>query len=201
MALRTIFGASLCTAILLSACAPTEQSAEATSAEATSAEDAARPTVAARPDVTEDDRPAPEAAAVYAHLTAADYRGGWALWPGKGEKYEGQEPHGMLLTTYLNGIASQALDAGVGAMPGGAIIVKENYMPDGTLAATTVMYKVDGYNPDAGDWWWAKLLPDGSVDGDGMMEGKVSGCIGCHTARADNDYVMTGELDAGSPDR
>ena len=39
-------------------------------------------------------------------------------------------------------------------MPSGAIIVKENYTPAGELAATTVMYKKSGYNPDHNDWFW-----------------------------------------------
>jgi len=25
----------------------------------------------------------------------------------------------------------------------------------------TVMYKVEGYNPDAGDWFWVKYSPQG----------------------------------------
>ena len=79
-------------------------------------------------------------------------------------------------------------------MPNGAIIVKENYMPDGQLAAITTMYKVDGFNPEANDWHWVKFLPDGSVDMDGMAQGKVPMCIGCHSGRADNDYIYTGDL-------
>ncbi len=38
-----------------------------------------------------------------------------------------------------------------GPMPAGAIVVKENYMPDKKLAAITVMYKVAGYNPEVGN--------------------------------------------------
>jgi hypothetical protein len=99
-----------------------------------------------------------------------------------------------LLTTYLNGPAYDALTAAAGVMPAGAIIVKENYMPDSTLAATTVMYKVPDYNPEAGDWYWVKFLPDGQVDGDGMAQGRVGGCIQCHGAKKNNDYIFTGSL-------
>jgi hypothetical protein len=81
-------------------------------------------------------------AAVWSHLEAADYSANWELWPGKGELYTGQEPHGALLTTYLNPVAYAALTGMAGSMPAGAIIVKENYMPDSTLAAITVMYKL-----------------------------------------------------------
>ena len=52
----------------------------------------------------------------------------------------------MLLTTYLNDVALQALSSGASRMAPGAIVVKENYMPDSTLAAVTTMFKVEGYN-------------------------------------------------------
>lgn len=33
-----------------------------------------------------------------------------------------------------------------------SIVVKENYKPDKTLAAITVMHKVAGFDPAGGDW-------------------------------------------------
>jgi hypothetical protein len=138
----------------------------------------------------------PEASgeAVLAYLTAADFRNSWDLWPGTTEKYEGTEPHGALLTTYLNPAAAQAAASGAGEMPPGAIVVKDNFMPDGMFGASTVMYKIEGYNPEAGDWWWAKFMPDGSVDMDGMAQGRVEMCIGCHAKGADNDYLLTASI-------
>ena len=103
------------------------------------------------------------AASVIAYLDEANYQESWELWPGLGEKVEGGEPHGMLLTTYLNPVALKAFNDKAGTMPDGAIIVKENYTPDGTLAANTVMYKKSGYNPDHNDWFWLKVLADGTV--------------------------------------
>jgi hypothetical protein len=46
-----------------------------------------------------------------------------------------------------------AASAGEGgaALPAPAIVVKENYKSDKKLAAITVMYKVLGFNPEAGD--------------------------------------------------
>ena len=78
-------------------------------------------------------------------------------------------------------MAAEALTSQAGTMPDGAIIVKENYMADENLAAVTVMYKVKDYNPDEGDWYYSKHLPDGVLDQTptGMsMQGKVPGCIG-----------------------
>ena len=95
-------------------------------------------------------------------------------------KYQGDDPHGALLTTHLN---PAAFDAIGGAMPDGAIIVKENYSPAGELGAVTVMYKKSGYNPDHNDWFWVKELADGAIE----KEGKVMGCQDCHVDGT--DYV------------
>ncbi len=146
-------------------------------------------TAMARPDTT--------AASVWAFLQEAEYQDHWQLWPEKGKLYTGREPHGMLLTTYLNSAAYDALMNKAGEMPDGAVIVKENYMPDSTLAAVTVMYKVAGYNPDHNNWFFTKLHPDGTpFDGpNGMaMEGRLAGCQNCHGAKKDNDYIYTGAL-------
>ena len=133
------------------------------------------------------DIPDTTAASVIAYLDEVDYQESWDLWPGLGEKIEGGEPHGMLLTTYLNPVALKAFNDKAGAMPDGAIIVKENYTPDGTLAANTVMYKKSGYNPDHNDWFWLKVLAGGTVEKQGMVEG----CQNCHGEVRDNDYVWT----------
>ena len=134
--------------------------------------------------------PATSAAAVWRYLEAADYKANWALWPGKGEFYVGQEPHGALLTTYLNRAAQRAVTGKAGSMPAGAIIVKENSLPDSTLAAVTVMYKVEGYYPAHHDWFWLKRLPDGKIE----VEGRGAVCIACHSAQAGNDYIFTSSL-------
>lgn len=133
----------------------------------------------------------PEAsgAALWKHLQAEKYTS-WKMWPGKAALYPGTEPHGVLLTTYVNGAALGAIEGKKGAMPPGAIVVKENYMPDKTLAAVTVMYKVQGYNPAGGDWFWVKYAPGGKVD----EEGKEGMCLGCHSRVADNDYLFIGPL-------
>lgn len=168
----------LATTGALAACTAGEQAEEQQPMEG----QAASAMAATMPDTT--------AEALWSHLEDVDYRAAWTLWPGKGELYTGQQPHGMLLTTYLNEPAAAALSGQAGAMPPGAIVVKENYTPDSTLAATTVMYKVEGYNPEAGNWFYLKRLPDGTVE----ASGRVDGCQGCHAEQADNDYLFTGSL-------
>lgn len=134
-------------------------------------------------------------AAIWAYLQAEDYQEDWALYPGTDELYEGTEPHGMLLTTYVNELAAAALEEDADRLPDGAIVVKENYTPNAELAAVTVMYKRAGYNPDHNDWFFSKHLPDGSLDQapNGMaLEGRVPGCQACHSAQSEHDYLYTG---------
>lgn len=130
------------------------------------------------------------AQALWSYLEEVDYRNSWQMWPGKSELYEGQEPHGMLLTTYVNDAALQAISGTAATMPSGAIVVKENYMPDSTLAAITVMYKSSGYNPQHNNWFWLKRLADGTVE----VSGRAEGCISCHGGQTANDYIFTSSL-------
>ena len=134
-----------------------------------------------------DGFPPAEGKAVYSFITKDKSYQKWALFPGTVKFYKGQHPHGALLTTYVNDVALSGIKQKVGTLAHGSIIVKENYMPDKTLGAVTVMYRVDGYNQDAGDWFWAKYNADGSI----AKEGKVAGCIGCHTAAIKNDWIFT----------
>lgn len=135
----------------------------------------------------------------------------WPFEPGVPDGYYvGTEPHGMVLRSFVNDVAMADLDAGASRFSDGAIIIKENHMPgdvdvsgmtpkqavegfEGDLAVLTYMVKVEGYNPDAGDWFWGRQQPDGTID----AAGKVDGCIGCHTGAAGNDYVFNAPLGGG----
>ncbi len=172
--------------ILLVACSKSESSDNESTESSISA-------AAAQPDTT--------GAAMWAYLQEVAYRSNWQLWPDKGELYTGQEPHGMLLTTYVNDAALGAVTTKAGSMPDGAIIIKENYMPDSTLAAVTVMYKRSGYNAEHNDWFFTKHLPSGELDQtpNGMpMEGRLPGCQACHGTVRANDYIFTSPLGEGS---
>ncbi len=119
----------------------------------------------------------------------------------------GTDPHGMLLETFYTKVE---VDGRVGF-----ISVKRNYGPPGTdpedvyndpdafLGAITVMFqREDGYDDENQNWFWAKYLPDGSLDKNpaGMaLAGKVAkgmdvGCIACHVAAPGDDYMFTGSL-------
>ncbi|MEW6088721.1 MAG: cytochrome P460 family protein [bacterium] len=135
------------------------------------------------------DMPRPEAGDVRYFITKCGEYTTWKLWPGKEKLFEGKEPHGALLTVYVNKIAFNSLDEKKG-MQNGSMIVKENYTSDKKLAAVTVMYKSEKYNPEAGDWAWIKYDPDFNI----LAEGKVKECIDCHSKAKDNDYILSGSI-------
>ncbi|MEX2284871.1 MAG: cytochrome P460 family protein [Gemmatimonadota bacterium] len=149
------------------------------------AEDAADETVPAvtatpsLPDTTE--------AALWAYLQQSDYQQNWRLWPGKEHLYKGTEPHGMLLTTYVNELAHDALTNGAASLPAGAIVVKENYMPDSILAAVTTMYKSQGFNAQHQDWFFAKHDPQGKAE----VAGRAEMCQACHQKAPAGNYLYT----------
>ncbi|MCX8031519.1 MAG: cytochrome P460 family protein [Thermodesulfovibrionales bacterium] len=109
----------------------------------------------------------------------------WSLWPNKGKLYKGTEPHGALLTTFVNDTALDSIKKKKG-MQDGSIIVKENYTADKKFISLSIMYKIKGYNPEGGDWFWAKYSPDGKTE----AYGKVKGCIACHSQKKDNDFIF-----------
>ncbi|MBW1988886.1 MAG: cytochrome P460 family protein [Deltaproteobacteria bacterium] len=129
--------------------------------------------------------PLPEAQAFWNYIARENPYEKWGMFPGYTGMYEGQSPHGAYLKLYANEKAVMAAEKGE-PMPPGAILVKENYAKDQkTLMAITPMYKVPGYNPDGGNWFWAKYKPDGTVD----ASGKVNSCIQCHTPQ--KDYIFS----------
>ena len=123
------------------------------------------------------------------HITIHKPYKKWATWPRKGKMYKGKEPHGAFLTTYVNEMALDSINKAQG-MADRSIIVKENYDNNKQLTAITVMYKIKGYNPDSGDWFWAKYDPKFNI----LAEGKVKDCLDCHGTVKDNDYIFTGKV-------
>lgn len=131
--------------------------------------------------------PAPEGEALWNYISEENPYENWEFWPGYEGMYPGQSPHGAYLKLYANKAAMEAVRAGK-PMPAGAILVKENYGKDKkTLKAVTPMYKVEGYNAEAGDWFWGKYGPKGKI----MAAGKVGSCISCHRGADDQDYIIT----------
>ena len=109
---------------------------------------------------------------------------GWSQYDG----WEGIVPsssvHGDFVQIWLNDEALTAISAGE-SIPDGAILLKETYndAEGADLNDITVMKKVDGYNPDGSDWYWAQYLEDGTV----QTSGSPDMCTGCHSSG--EDYV------------
>lgn len=141
------------------------------------------------PSETQVPLPAADAEKLNEYIMKYDPYRAWELWPGKGRLYKGAAPHGALLTTFVNQAAYFSIKNRSG-MAYDSIIVKENYTADKKFDALTVMYRVKGYNPAGGDWFWAKYAPDGRV----LASGKVEACIDCHGKKKGNDYIWTGEV-------
>ncbi len=71
--------------------------------------------------------------------------------------------------------------------PEGAMIVKEQLAEDGGVPSLTVMYKGPaGSGAASDDWFWERIEPTGDVS----FSGEVDFCIGCHTPRANVDWVF-----------
>lgn len=141
------------------------------------------------PAETQDTLPGPDAVKLYEYIMKSKPYTDWQLFPGKGRMYEGKQPHGAFLTTYVNNDAYFSIRDKKG-MADGSLIVKENYTSDKKLDSVTVMYKIKGYSPDAGDWFWAKYEAAGNV----VASGRVNACIMCHEAKKDNDFIFSGNI-------
>ena len=111
----------------------------------------------------------------------------WSYWPDHQGMQDGRAPHGPKHKVFVNDLA---LNSVTPPLQYGAIEVKENYSQAEELKAITVMYKVKGYNPDNGDWFWVKYSPEGKA----LKAGKPMGCIGCHGTREANDFILVHEF-------
>jgi len=122
--------------------------------------------------------------------------------------YEGLEPHGLMLETFYTRATIDGHE--------GALVIKRNYGPAGVtadevlsdrmghLAAVTIMYRrAEGYDEETGNWFYAKYLPDGTVEPNpagvplaGLVgKGGDAGCIPCHANAGGGDYLYTTDAD------
>ncbi len=129
--------------------------------------------------------PGAEANAIYKYITALDPYEKWDIWPGKKRMFKARPPLG-LVNTYVSENALYSIRKGQ-PMIDSSFIVTENYDENKKFTSLFVMYKIKGYNPSAGDWFWAQYGPRGKI----TTSGKVKACIECHTKAKDNDYIFT----------
>lgn len=132
--------------------------------------------------------PGPDAKSLWKYITETSPYTSWGFWPDHKGLQEGDAPHAPLHKVFVNEVGLKSAHAPVNFH---TILVKENIGKDQKLKALTVMYKIKGYNPDAGDWFWVKYGNTGKV----AKSGKPSGCIDCHSGAADSDYIMVHSFD------
>jgi len=98
------------------------------------------------------------------------------------QPYE-SEPHGLLLTDFVNNLARDAWLARRG-YPVGAALAAEGWRKNVRAMVWLMEKRPPGFDSEHGDWWYATVDPDGKV----RNAGRVAACIDCH-ATAANDYV------------
>jgi len=108
----------------------------------------------------------------------------WGFFDDHPGVMKGKSPHGKYVATYINNVArgNQA------DPPYGSILVKENYSSDdpADLGGYTVMERIEGYDPENGDWFWARF----DAKGKQTHSGKVAMCFDCHFDADGDDFVF-----------
>lgn len=135
------------------------------------------------------------AQALWDRITVESNYREYSYWPGHEGERPGQSPHGPVHRIYVNRTLLDALPIADRIAPAGSIIVKDNLNSARELNAITVMAKVEGFDPEHDDWFWASYGPDGTPRGAGALDG----CIACHDGVSANDYVIVRLLDAPLP--
>lgn len=136
--------------------------------------------------------PKPEAEAVWKHISQENPFTEWTVWEdGKGlitkNNNASYSPNHRV---YLNKQTLSEEKTRI-PLPNESILVSYIKSPSGEPKAITVMYKVKGYNPAAGDWFWAKY----SLTGEVQDAGKTQRCISCHARKIPgNDYIASTSL-------
>ena len=103
-------------------------------------------------------------------------------WTGVKASLDGT--HGNFVQIWLNQEALPSFEDSTSAdLPYGSISVNEGYSSsDGSnLNTITVMKKIEGFDPDHGDWFWASYDVNGSVNN----AGSISSCYNCHASGTD----------------
>ena len=134
--------------------------------------------------------PGADAAGLYNYITnPKPYTDTMKPWPGKEERSPAKEPHGAFAKTYVNSPALKAIKSKA-KMPDGAVIIHEEYNAKNNLVALSVMYKMKGFNSEAGDWFCAKY---DALNGYVLESGKSASCIACHDSKEATDYLFSVE--------
>ena len=129
--------------------------------------------------------PQPEAEAIWKYISQENPFTEWRYWGDHQGTHASNASFAPKHKLYTN---KQAFDSKSTPLQNESMVITYLMDPSDKPEAIAVMYKVKGYNPAAGDWFWAKY----SLTGEVQDSGKIQRCIACHTKRAaDNDYIIT----------
>ena len=98
--------------------------------------------------------------------------------------------HGSYVQVWINEIAESFLSDSTssGQLPNGSLIVKEGYSDSNgsDISKITIMKKIEGYDPNNNNWYWANFNPGGDLGG---KNGKEAFCYNCHASG--QDYLLS----------
>ncbi len=143
-----------------------------------------------------EEPPPADAEALWKYISQPPGFQKWGTWSNFRELRRSRcgTAYGFYMRVYVNDIA---LKARGNTLPVGSILVREGqnmgsntYAPNGQIMAYTVMYKVEGFNPKGGNWFWATYTGLGQA----RDSGALSECIHCHQTSWNNDYVLGHDL-------
>lgn len=95
------------------------------------------------------------------------------------------------LPAYVKYYVNEAGMSDIDNPPDGSIFVKEQFDEDKQLIGFTVMKKIDGYDPENKDWFWAIADEAGVVTNAGKLNTSwTSNCIDCHRKGDGGDDLL-----------
>jgi len=115
---------------------------------------------------------------------AADYKD-WDAFPDFDGWQDGFTVHGRVVRYYMNDIANDNITT----LPHGSVIIKEGYTRSHDLKGITFMQRIEGYDPENGDWYWGMMNEQGEVTSGGRMQS----CIDCHAGADGGDYSFAND--------
>ena len=92
--------------------------------------------------------------------------------------------HGSFVQIWINDVAMPSFQDSISSeLPFASLLVKEGYSDNNisSINNITVMKKIEGYDPDHGDWFWASFSKNGEVNN----AGSISSCYNCHASGTD----------------
>lgn len=120
----------------------------------------------------------------------------WPPLPSKDGWRTAAEHHGPSVRLYANTAAL----ADPKGLPPGSIVILEDYSADQkSRTGINILYRVKGFDPKNGDWYWMKYLENGTLvrEQSGNVSvpvaGRVMACIDCHRKAAGNDFVFSND--------